>query len=203
VPPIIVGGGSAADHGVHIGSNVHTGPGVIIGSSPRPKPQVAVVDFNPARFDPLAYLPKAKALAKRIYPDAEFTEFEFYENVLPDGTVDLTLKSSSTSYYEFRSASHSVFPSTRNATNDDIPCYVMVDITATGVSARIREDDECDHPLRAPPRCTFAEVWQLSRTKDTIPATIAYLHDGTWFFDHDHSGRRSGTATTTSFKDCR
>ncbi len=199
VPPIIVGSGSAADHGVYIG------PNVIIGSNTKKPPtqQTGVIDFDPTKFDPISYLPKAKALAKRIYPDVEFTELEFYENVLPDGTVDLTLKSSSSSYYEFRSASHSVFPKTRNATNDDIPCYVMVDVTATGITTRVREDDECDHPLRAAPRCTFAEVWKLSRTKDTIPATIGFLHDGTWFFDHDHAGKRFDTATTTSFKDCR
>ena len=155
------------------------------------------------RFDPLAYLPRARALARQIYPDAELTEFEFYENVLPDGWVDLTLKSSSTSYYEFRSPSHSVFPPTRNATNDDIPCYVVVDITASSVRARIREDDECNHPLRAPPRCTFAQVWKLSGTKDTIPATIGFLTDGQWFFDHDHAAKRSGKATTTSVRDCR
>ncbi|MBA2539857.1 MAG: hypothetical protein H0V17_09505, partial [Deltaproteobacteria bacterium] len=203
VPPIIVGSGSAIDHGVHLGSNVTTGPNVIIGSQKRPPPATRLIDFDPSKFDPLAYLPKAKALARTIYPDAELTEFEFYENVLPDGSVDLTLKTSSSSYYEFRSPSHSVFPPTRNATNDDIPCYVMVDVTATGITARIREDDDCNHTLKAPPRCTFAQVWQLSRTKDTIPATVGFLHDGTWWFDHDHAGKRSGKATTTSFKDCR
>lgn len=178
------------------------GPSVIIGSTPS-KRRPGIIDYNPTKFDPLAYLPKAKALARTIYPDAELTELEFYENVLPDGSVDLTLKSDSTSYYEFRSPSHSVFPKTRNATNDDIPCYVMVDITATGISARVREDDECDRALRAAPRCTFAEVWKLSRTKDTIPATIGYLSDGKWFFDHDHAAKRAGTAVTTSVEDCR
>ena len=202
VPPIIVGGGSAIDHGVHLGSNVTTGPNVIIGSTPS-KRRPGIVDYNPTKFDPLAYLPKAKALARTIYADAELTELEFYENVQPDGWVDLTLKSESTSYYEFRSPSHSVFPKTRNATNDDIPCYVRIDITATGISAHIREDDECDHPLRAAPRCTFAEVWKLSRTKGTIPATIGYLSDGKWFFDHDHAAKHVETAVTTSVEDCR
>ena len=202
LPPVIVGSGSAIDHGVHLGSNVVTGPGVIIGSSPT-KRRPGIVDYNPTKFDPLAYLPKAKALARTIYPDAELTEFEFYENVQPDGSVDLTLKSTSTSYYEFRSPSRSVFPKTRNATNDDIPCYVMIDLTATGVTARVREDDECDHPLRATPRCTFAEVWKLSRTKETKPATIGYLNDGKWFFDHDHAAKHVEAAVTTTVEDCR
>jgi serine/threonine protein kinase len=203
IPPIIVGGGSAADHGVHLGPGVRTGGGVIIGSSqpkgPRP---VGVVDYDPRQFDALAYLPKARELARKIYPDAELTEFEFFENVRPDGGVDLTLRSSSGSYYEFRSAANSVFAKDRRP-DDELPCYVMVDIAAHSVSARVRYDDECDRPLRAAPRCTFAEVWKLARPKDTTPATVGYLTDGTWWFDHDHAGKRPGASTTTSFKDCR
>ena len=79
----------------------------------------------------------------------------------------------------------------------------MIDITATGITARVRDDDECDHPLRAAPRCTFAEVWKLSQTKDTRPATIGYLNDGKWFFDHDHAAKQGGAAVTTTVEDCR
>ncbi|HEU0037200.1 MAG TPA: serine/threonine-protein kinase [Kofleriaceae bacterium] len=209
--PIVAGSGSAADHGVYIGSNVQLGPNVIIGSahakqatatgSAAPRELDRKVDYAPKRFDPLAYLPKAKAIARQLLPDADFSELQFYENVQPDGHVDLTLPSESESYFEFRSPSRS-----KAAKQDttEVGCYVMVYITPTGAEARIRDDDECDHPIRPPPRCTLAEVWQAAIAlgeKADAPATIAFLPDGAWFFDLDHANRREDTEVHT-IADC-
>jgi len=82
----------------------------------------------------------------------------------------------------------------------------MVEITATGASASVREDDACDHALHQTPRCTFADVWKLAiadrEPHDDVVATIAFLHDGTWFFDSDHGGAHPGESHVHSYKDC-
>jgi hypothetical protein len=160
------------------------------------------LDFDPTRFDVLVYLPKARALARTIYPDAEFTEFEFYENVRRDGSVDLTLRTDATSYYEFRSPSKSVFPADRRPV-DELPCYVVVDITATGASVHIRQDELCDHQLHQPPRCTLAQVWMMANDKDDSPTTIGFLHDGKWFFDHDHRNQKPDSSPRSFADSCR
>ena len=207
-PIIVEGGGATASSPVtpqvHHGSNPR-GHAVTKPQASRklPKPNHRALDFDPKRFDPIAYLPKARALARQIYSDADFTELELYENVSPDGNVDLTLPTSSTSYYEFRSPSHSIWPADRDP-EDELGCYVMVDVTATGVSARVREDDECDHAIRKVPRCSLAGVWKLAQPSPAARAvaTIGFLSDGKWFFDLDHSNVVPGSSIRT-FADCR
>ncbi|MEO8705098.1 MAG: hypothetical protein ABI867_33905, partial [Kofleriaceae bacterium] len=195
---IVASGGSAADHGVTHGPGV-TSRNVIVGTQTRPSTRLAI-DYDPKHFDPIAYLPKARALARRVYPDAELTEFELYENVRSDGVVDLTLPSESTSYYEFRSPAHSVFPR-GGKPGDEIFCYVMVDISATEVRTRLRDDDRCDRTLRGAPRCSLARVWRNALAGGVPadkPATVAFLSDGKWFFDPDHAHG----GKVMSFGDC-
>ncbi len=155
-------------------------------------------DYNPRQFDPIAYLPKAEALAKRLLPDAGFTEFEMYEDVWPNGRVDLTVNKDHTSYFEFRSPAHSVRPPDvpRNV-EVDLYCRVVVEVTPKGASAAVLTG-LCNTKLRAPPRCTLAHIWELAKAEgvatDNVVATIGFLHDGMWFFDLD--GVRS-------YPDCR
>ncbi len=167
------------------------------------------LDYVPSHFDPIAYLPYATARARALLPDAQLTEFEFYENVWSDGHVDLTLPTSSTSYYEFRSAKASErAPNHPKNLPQERPCYVMVDVTATGPSARVRTDDACDHELKsAPPRCTFADVWKKAiadhEPAADMVATVAFLHDATWFYDSDHGGAHPGESHVHVYPDCR
>ena len=192
--------------------HTHIGPAA---APPRTDPEDArpdrdpPLDYTPSHFDPIAYLPRALARAQALLPDAQFTEFEFYENVWSDGHVDLTLPTSNTSYYEFRSAKASErAPNHPKNLPQERPCYVMVDVTATGTSARVRRDDACDHELKtAPPRCTFADVWKKAiadhEPAADMVATVAFLHDATWFYDSDHGGSHPGESHVHVYPDCR
>jgi serine/threonine protein kinase len=194
VPPTIVGGGSAADHGVVIGPNVHMGPGVVIGGNSPPaaskKSLTLPVDYNPRDFDPLAYIGRAEAIARQLLPDARLTEFEF-DPVWSDGHVDLT-KSGRDRYFEFRSAAASARPADvpRNLAVDRA-CMINVDIEPTGITAEVRSSETCDAPFVRRPRCHFAAVWQQAVAAGTprdMVARIAWLKDEQWFFDTDLGG---------------
>src|SRR5262249_55315587 len=99
--PVIVGGGSAAEHGVIIGDNVHIGGNVVIGSDPPPAQKLVhftrPADYDPKHFDALAYAPKALALARGVFPDAGLTRFDMH-SVFPDGHADLTLTGNDSRY---------------------------------------------------------------------------------------------------------
>ena len=191
VPPVVIGGGSEHDHGVHRGSNVATGANVIVGGSGRGVLSERA-DYDPRRFDPIAFIPRAIKLGRQIYPDADFTEFQFYSNVRPDGFVDLTIPGED-SYIELRSHSKS---GTAGG-----PCYLVVEPGAQRVIVRIRHDEQCDHPLRPIPRCSLAQVWKeaLRRGRKATHATIGFLHDGTWFFDAD----RDSAGGIETIADCK
>jgi serine/threonine protein kinase len=192
VPPVVIGGGSEGDHGVRRGSNVHTGANVIVGTGGRPV-TTEKATYDPKRFDPIAFLPHALALGRQIYPDADFTELQFYSNVAPNGFVDLTLVVSGDSYIELRS--HSKSGKTGG------PCYLMIEPDATTVSVRIRHDEQCDHPIRPAPRCTLAQVWKEASRRGRVAtyATIGFLHDGKWFFDAD----REQAGGIETIEDCK
>ncbi|HET9627229.1 MAG TPA: hypothetical protein VFP84_37975, partial [Kofleriaceae bacterium] len=201
--PTVIGGGSAADHGVHIGPGVTLGPGVIIGSDPpAPAPSAAEqitrpADYDPRRFDPVAYLPEAEKLARALLPDARLTSFEF-DPVFPDGRTDLTLESRDHGY-EFRSPARSAFPAGRPR---NLPferkCRVTVEVEPRAVTARVRSSDACDDRLIRAPRCSFAAVWKRALAKGVpgdVVARIGWLSDQTWFFDTDLAGRGGGVSS--------
>jgi hypothetical protein len=195
--PTIVGGGSAADHGVFIGSNVQVGPGVVIGGStgpvaPIPAPRFTLkAPYDPRHFDAKAFAPQALELARKIYPDAGFTRYDIYY-VFPDGHADLTAAHDDSSYL-FRSPSHSARPPGIPANEEvDIKCYVEVTVHPHEVEVRARGldpiDTNCKWPLRPLPACNLAGVWKQAHAAgaalDTV-AKIAFLSDGQWFFDNE------------------
>ena len=194
--PTIVGGGSAADHGVIVGPNVISGPGVIIGSGGGPPPGVpgrVTRRFdagNPKKFDAMAYAPKALALARTVFADAGFVRMDTY-SVFPSGLTDLTIGDDDTTYW-FRSPSHSARPAGIPKNQDvDITCYVEVSVNAREIEVWARDiniDAGCTWPIRSLPRCSLAGVWAQAKAKgadtDTI-AKIGFLADGEWFFDND------------------
>jgi serine/threonine protein kinase len=194
--PIIVGGGSAADHGVFIG------PNVIIGSSQPPRPAdlhppiTRPADYDARHFDPVAYLPRAQKLARELLPDAQLTSFEF-DPVFSDGHIDLTVEGRDREY-EFRSPARSVFPADRPR---NLPreqwCRVHIEIGVREVSARILAGD-CTARLVRTPRCSLASVWKQALAAGTpgdLVARIGWLYDEKWFFDIDLVGKGGGVSS--------
>jgi len=200
--PTIVGGGSAADHGVIIGDNVHIGSGVVIGGGTPapangPKSVTSRADYSAKSFDPVAYLPKALALAKQLAPDAMLTRFEF-DPVFPDGHVDLTMNGRDHEY-EFRSVARSVRPADlpRNVPVDR-PCMIHVEIEPAGATATVRTSDDCTARIVRAPKCKLSSVWKQATAMGTpgdVVARISWLSDEKWFFDIDLEGKGGGVST--------
>jgi len=203
--PTIVGGGSAADHGVIIGPNVTMGPNVIIGSATPQFPTTQAAreeisrpaDYDPRHFDPVAYLPKAQKLARELLPDAQLTSFEF-DPVFSDGHVDLT-QDGRDREYEFRSPERSAFPAGRPRNMPiDRKCRVHVEVGVRSISARVLTSDSCDARLVKAPHCSLASVWKRALAQGTpgdLVARIAWLHDESWFFDIDLAGKGGGVSS--------
>ncbi len=161
---------------------------VVIATATRPgQPIHKAPDFNPKAFDAVAYLPKARKLAKQIYSDAILTEFDI-SGVAANGKSDLTLANFDATY-NFRSPSRSA-RTLPIGVDDDRPCWVYVEVNKKGVTARIVTWDECKGKRRPSPKCTLKQVWKKSdaignpSAKAKALAKITYLWDG-WFFDID------------------
>ncbi|MBX3160786.1 MAG: serine/threonine protein kinase [Deltaproteobacteria bacterium] len=189
------------------GPGVTQGPNVGSAAGLAGQPVVATpthftrpVDFAPKSFHGLAYLPKAYALAKSVWPDVGLVSFDL-NNVFPDGHSDLTLPDGE-AIYRFRSPSHSARPAglPRNK-SVDVACYVWVTLTATQIEVRTlatSADEHCKAQLRPYPKCTPAAVWGLAKLHKASPDTVAkveLLPDGTWWFDNQDS-ERAGVATS-------
>ena len=213
-------GGSAtapvvpANSGVTIGPNVHIGPNVVIGSNPPPGSPGAAglplaappsakntirkpADYNPKSFDPVAYLPKAEALAQQLIPDAKLTNFEF-DPAFPDGRVDLTMDGRDREY-NFRSVEKSARPANvpRNVPVER-PCMVHVEVGVREIVATIRTTEDCDDKLVRRPKCHFAGVWKQALAAGTphdVVARVGWLFDEQWFFDVDLEGKGGGVST--------
>jgi len=144
-------------------------------------------DYAAKRFDPLAYLPKATALARELIDDAQLTRFEF-DPVYPDGHVDVTTGNDHD--YDFRSPSHSVRPAgTPKNLKLDQPCLVHVEIGPTQAVATVRKSETCTERIVRVPHCTFAQLFAQAKAQgkasDDIVVRIAWLFDEKWFFDTD------------------
>ncbi|MCP4445383.1 MAG: hypothetical protein GY811_08570 [Myxococcales bacterium] len=135
----------------------------------------------------MAYLPKARKLAKQVYPDVVLTEFDVC-GVGANGTSNLTLANFEASYY-FLSRSHSA-RTLPIGIDENRPCWVYVEVDKKGVTARKVERDECKGKARPNPKCTMRQVWKMSDSlgspdgKKGAVAHISYLRDG-WSFDID------------------
>ncbi|NVB82699.1 MAG: protein kinase [Kofleriaceae bacterium] len=154
-------------------------------------------DYDAKHFDPVAYLPKALALAQQLAPDARLTNFEF-DPVFPDGRVDLTMEGRDREY-NFRSPSRSARPDgvPRNMPVER-PCMIHVEVGAREVTATVRTTEDCDDKLVRHPRCHFAGVWKqalASGTPKDVVARIGWLFDEQWFFDVDLEGKGGGVST--------
>jgi hypothetical protein len=144
-------------------------------------------DYNPRRFDPIAYLPNARSLARLLLDDAELTAFEF-DPVYPDGHVDVT--AGRDHEYDFRSPKKSVRPAgTPKNVALDQECRVHVEVGPSSVVASLRKSETCTERIVRVPRCTFAQLWAKVRAGriagDDIVVRIGWLFDEKWLFDTD------------------
>ena len=140
-------------------------------------------------------MPKARKLAKKIYPDAYLVEFDVH-GVAPSGRANLPVANFEATY-NFLSPAHSKATKPIGS-GEEIPCWVYVEVDKKGVTARIVERDECKGRRRSPPRCSMKEVWDraylFGAPKSGAVSHISFLPSG-WFFDIDPLG------VTESIKD--
>jgi hypothetical protein len=141
-------------------------------------PAAAVSPFDPRRFDPLAFLPRALAEVAKTVPDAKLDDFTA-ENVATDGTCDLTertghwsLTSPSVQYNFHRASALDARPGA--------PCNYHLVFTKDGAGGEVGIDipERCGAKT-APPRCSLGAV--LSRVAR----------------DHKPSGRRTDRVAYT------
>ena len=205
----------APDAGIHvIGPNDHVviGPNdhVVIGSPPPPAEDVikAAPDYNPARFDPIAYLPKATAMAQKLVPDAQLTRFEF-DPVDARGVVDLGSPLTRDRSYTFRSPIQSQRPANIPGNAPfEAPCLIEVELTTSGLTAQVRRSTRnCGERIVRPPHCAFAWVRAQAHAAgvpDDFALRIAWLSDEKWFIDSDpySSGARTGSSVTSVADSC-
>jgi hypothetical protein len=212
-PPVDAGvvAAAPADAGASRGG-VHVEGNVKFEQDPPPAAddvRTAQADYNAAHFDPLAYLPKATALAKALIPDAQLTSFEF-DPVDRNGVVDLGSPTGRDHEYEFRSPSRSQRPANLPGNAPfEAACLVHVEIGVGGAVARVRRSTRnCAERLVRSPHCSLAWVRGLARARgvpDDYSLRIGWLFDEKWFIDADpYSTAPAGTASVNSSPDsCR
>jgi hypothetical protein len=144
-------------------------------------------DYNAKNFDPIAYLPKAIAFARKLVPDARLTSFEF-GTAYPDGRVDMTNPGEADNQYTFRSVS-------KSAGTGDRLCMIHLELGPKTKTARLVEDDECNAKLVRHPKCSFASVWKQAMASESPPkdkaGRIGWLYDEKWFLDTKADGMSS------------
>jgi len=173
-----------AHSGVTIGPGVQVGPGVTIGTAKPSKYIQQPADYNSKNFDPIAYVPKALALARKLAPDARLTEF-WVSRTFADGHGEIT--PSKEAEFRFRSPAGSKRPA-GVAPNEEVelPCMIYVELTPKEVSARIVDTDDCDARFVRVPKCALASVWKgaiAEGANATHVAKISWLSDESWYLD--------------------
>ena len=214
--PIAVNGGSAATITASTSATTsRSATDVIIGSHDA---RVAAARGHRGRrlrsrsdFDPVAYLPKALALAHKLAPDARAHGARARSGV-PDGRVDLTMAGRDREY-KFRSPARSAHPPRSRRTGGRSPCM------STSRSARDRSPPRCGSPSlvrRAPRRCTALHSRACGSRRTAAGAArgcrgarSARLFDEKWSFDTDSgdgkgmlSRCRTAAPSVSTFKPC-
>jgi hypothetical protein len=160
------------------------GPGVSINTTPK-RPIVEIsepADYSAKSFDPVAYLPKAQAIARKLAADARLTSF-YFDGVYPDGHVEL---GTGDHEYRFRSPAATQKPPIVDGDDKEWGCMIYVDIGAAKVTARVVYTDDCDDKLVRAPACTLASVWKQALAAGHPggqPVEIDWLFDEKWYFN--------------------
>jgi hypothetical protein len=145
------------------------------------------VDFDPASFDALGFLPRARKLAREKMEDAVLVDFDV-QGVHPDGHVDLTLNQDYRANYYFRSPARSKGnPNLPANVEQEIECLVYVEVSASQVEVyKTTSMDNCKEKPRPGWKCSLKQAWQRARKEGApggnIVAKVSWLWDG-WYFD--------------------
>ena len=138
---------------------------------------VLPIDYDPRAFDAVAYVPRARAVARRLIADAELATLTAV--VGPAGLSDLgTTTNINQAVFRFRSASRA----------DPTRCDLVVVASAEFLSAAIVTHESCD-ALLVTPHCTLAELWSRAKALGATdePATVILMSQPRagqfWYFD--------------------
>jgi hypothetical protein len=125
---------------------------------------VQLETVSPTAFDAAAYYPKALAAARRMFDDAELTQY-YVDNAKPSGVTDLTTGGSA--IFTFRSRARSADPPAR--------CLVHVTVVAHTTQVVEGASDECDEPILGAPRCVPADIWKRAQADGAPEHGVAYV----------------------------
>ncbi len=140
-------------------------------------------DFDPHHFDPVAYLPNAKALARKIVPDVELAELES-PHVMASGLLPPGRFVSELAKYRFVSPARA---KTDHDTRQLHPCVIDVEVDHRRARAVYNTDELCT-AVEAAPRCTAAQIWAKA-IADGIPSNqVAELIYARGAWTHNPSG---------------
>lgn len=149
--------------------------------------RILPLDYDPARFEALAFLDRAQTLARKEMPDARFLDLEA-EGVAANGKANLTLHKDFRVGYRFRSPERSKRPKGLPANVDfEARCLVYVEFSSTGIEVmNVISQDNCTEPFLSRPSCPLAQVYSRARSqisaKGDLVAKLSWLVDG-WFVD--------------------
>lgn len=141
----------------------------LIGTDLTPQPRVHRPDgYDPRRFDPVAYAPKAHAIARQHASDAELVSINL-QGIAPDGTVDLLRGTDSIVVYMFLSPR-----------SESGKCVVTVSVADEGVSSVQADFGGCSRPRVPLPSCDFKSVVARARAASglTSPALMSGVYLG-------------------------
>ncbi|NVB84617.1 MAG: protein kinase [Kofleriaceae bacterium] len=130
--------------------------------------------LRPDEIEPLAYVPRARELARKVEPDAELIGIAI-SNVKADGTVNWS-PTPSTVTYRFRSEARGHPPDE----SLDWQCLVSVEAMA-GVAKMVRAKREwtglsgCTARFVSTPRCSLAQVMAKALAKRHDPEEDAWV----------------------------
>ncbi|MBI5534001.1 MAG: protein kinase [Deltaproteobacteria bacterium] len=124
-----------------------------------PQPRIHRVEgFNPRRFDAVAFVARAQAIARGHQPDAELSSIQL-EGVGSDGLIDLAGASGRSAVYTWLS--------TRAAEKS---CVVSVAASADGVTSIESNVGGCGRPRIPPPNCDLVRVLGKARASGGFDA---------------------------------
>jgi serine/threonine protein kinase len=133
-------------------------------------------DVDYANFDPSAFLPTARSIARQMVPDAELVYFDAY-GVRPDGRADVRTSANAATYYRFRSLAN------ETVTTECVFLVVRGDYS-TSVSGQV-----CPEAPQAAPRLTTQDVWKIANRDGVASVGVAMIRSprkmgdaaGLWF----------------------
>jgi serine/threonine protein kinase len=181
------------------GSAQHSAPGV----GPSVAPQIETtpsggkqltlpIDFDPATFDHLAYLPNALAHARRVVPDVELFSITS-DAVASNGRASLAPPASNVFLFLSKST-RKVDPALSKL------CVVAVSVSLQHVQVTANPTTACDLPTSKVPTCTFEKIWKRALAKKgsrASPAAFALISWNTsqWVFSINAVGHPAVSMT--------